>query len=232
MWLLLPIKAFHLAKQRLSGLLSVSERSRLAQAMATDVLNVVKQHAGFEHVVVCSGDPAVESMARLHGAAFLDETSFGCDGLDQVVNRAADRMFAEGAGGLAVIHCDLPLLTCEELDRFLAVHGGGDAPAVTITPDRWRGGTNLLAWRPHAEFSAQYGTNSFRRHCELARRCGASVQVCELPGAGLDIDEPDDLRAFALDPRLDLAPATRRYLSDSGLAERISSLSPCMTEVS
>jgi 2-phospho-L-lactate/phosphoenolpyruvate guanylyltransferase len=133
---------------------------------------------------------------------------------------------------LAVIHCDLPLLTCRELDRFLTVHSGGEPNAVTIAPDRWRRGTNLLAWSPLAEFSAQYGTNSFRRHCELARQCGASVQVCELPGAGLDIDEPDDLRAFALDKRLDRAPETRCYLSDSGLLERISSPSPCTIEVS
>jgi 2-phospho-L-lactate guanylyltransferase len=194
--------------------------------MAADVLSIVAQCHDVKRIVVCSSDPRAEEMARFHGAAFFEESRLECNGLAEVINRITAQLCADGATECAIVHCDLPLLTCHELERFLAAHNGSGSKVMTIAPDRRMLGTNLLALRPLKGFRTHYGKDSYRRHCDLAHRRGATLQVCDLPGAGLDIDEPDDLRELALDPRLDLAVETRRFLGESGLLERISSLIP------
>jgi 2-phospho-L-lactate/phosphoenolpyruvate guanylyltransferase len=217
MWLLLPMKDFGTAKSRLSGLLTADERSRLALAMATDMLAAVTAHRGFQKVVVCSRDSRAKAMAHAHGAEFLDETRVEYPALDEVINHAVGQLQANGAIDVAVMHCDLPLLARAEIDRFLAVHRNAGTRAVTIAPDRRHLGTNLLAWRPPSDFSVQYGADSFRQHCELARSLNFELNVCELPGGGFDIDNPDDLRALALDPRLAMSPATRLLIAQNEL---------------
>jgi 2-phospho-L-lactate guanylyltransferase (CobY/MobA/RfbA family) len=41
-----------------------------------------------------------------------------------------------------------------------------------------------------------FGPGSFQRHQRLARRAGAGVRVCRLPGFALDVDEPADLALY------------------------------------
>ena len=221
MWLLLPIKAFDSAKSRLSNLLTTSERSELAQAMAADVLSTVAHHPAFSRVVVCSGDQRAQTLADAYNADFLDDLPSENTGLDQSVHHAVGRLLADGVTELAVIHCDLPLLTRTEIDHFVNIHQRGEGRSMTITPVRRRLGTNLLAWRPLAGFSTQYGEDSFRRHCDLAHRLALHVNFCPSPGGALDIDTLDDLQAFLLDPRRDLGLLTRRCLARHGLIDRI-----------
>src|SRR5262245_24530610 len=222
MWALLPIKAFHLAKQRLTSVLTASERRGLTRAMAADVIGVATQCRGFERVVVCSSEPTMAAAAHSHGAALLDDGRLGAADLRQLIDRAVAAIQVEGATACAIVHCDLPLLTCSELDRFVATHERGGSHAMTITPDRHRLGTNLLALKSLDGFSAQYGKDSFRLHCEWAKADSRTVNVCELPGAAFDIDEPEDLNELVREPRLHVGAATRRFLVESGLLARIS----------
>ncbi|HSV84570.1 MAG TPA: hypothetical protein VLK85_35660, partial [Ramlibacter sp.] len=113
-----------------------------------------------------------------------------------------------------VVHGDVPLLTAAELDWFLGVHGEMPGAAVTVAPDRWRGGTNLLAWRGLPGFRAQYGQDSFRRHCAAARERGARLSVCTLPGAAIDVDEPDDLQVVRVSACGAQAPRTQGVLGE------------------
>ena len=220
MWVLVPIKAFSRAKQRLAAVLPPAERTQLAQAMASDVLGVLSRHAHVDRIIVCSDDPRAQHMARSFGAGFLAQAQPGDDGLNNAVNEAARSLANEGATDLAVVHGDLPLLAGDELDRFLFSHARQTRRAITITPDRWRSGTNLLAWRPLAEFAVDYGPDSFRRHCDLARGGEYDLNVCELPGGAFDIDRPEDLRAFACHADASRAPATHRLLQQYDWLQR------------
>jgi 2-phospho-L-lactate guanylyltransferase (CobY/MobA/RfbA family) len=91
-------------------------------------------------------------------------------------------------------------------------HQSAAERGITLVPDKRREGTNLLAWNPAAAFRTRYGAGSFRKHCDHARELGIPTNICLLPGAGLDIDEPDDLLQLALSGDAGVAPATRDFL--------------------
>lgn len=228
MWVLVPVKTPTRAKQRLATILTLDERRDLARAMALDLLALLTSHAGTDPVaglgpvIVCGNDASTEDLARAAGVRYLAESALGCSGLSPVVNAAATVFAFEGAQDLLVIHGDVPLLSHDELERFLQAHRKAAPQAVTLVPDRWHGGTNLLAWRPIASFSVQYGEGSFRRHCDSATRNGADLTVCELPGASIDVDELADLRTVVQAVSAQLAPHTRRFLHDSEIGNRLS----------
>jgi 2-phospho-L-lactate guanylyltransferase len=64
---------------------------------------------------------------------------------------------------------------------------------VVIAPDRRQKGTNALLLAPSDLIEYDFGGESFRRHCERARRAGARLEIVDLPALGLDLDLPDDL---------------------------------------
>ena len=64
MWAVLPLKDFVSAKQRLSGVLSATERRRLFHAMVEDVLSVLIQAPSIVGIVIVSDDPTAALMAR------------------------------------------------------------------------------------------------------------------------------------------------------------------------
>lgn len=229
MRVLLPLKEFAAAKQRLGGVLSASERSRLFQAMVEDVLFALSGHPELDSVVICSSDPAAAWLACYYEVEYLSEAELGCGGLNAVVNAAAQRFAADGLEELLVVHGDLPLLSAGDISTLLAAHRAavaGSSPVrapgvVTMAPDRRRAGTNLLAWAPLQHFRADYGDHSFPRHCAQARRLGIEPTVCDLPGGRCDMDEPDDLLLLLDQAAPGLARYTLAYLRESGVAARL-----------
>lgn len=221
MRVLVPVKTPTQAKQRLANLLSLEERRQLARAMAIDLLSLLGAHPGIGPVTVCGNDESTRSLAAEAGVEYLPESELGVAGLSPVVNAAAARFAAAGEGELLVIHGDVPLLSHTELERFLASHRAAGERAVTIAPDRWHGGTNLMAWRPIEALSVEYGVGSFERHCVAARAAGASLTICELQGASIDVDEPADVQAVIDSAASPLAPRTREFLRSANLLQRL-----------
>jgi 2-phospho-L-lactate guanylyltransferase len=231
MQVLLPLKEFAAAKQRLAGVLSAPERAQLFEAMVDDVLNVLTAQPAIERVVICSRDRAAVWLARYYEVEFLHEDQLEAAALDRspaaggalnaVVNAAARRCLAQGATDLLVVHGDLPLLNDADLSHFIERHQAGTGPAVTIAPDLRHSGTNLLAWRGLPEFTTCYGTNSLQQHCAQARALGVEPTLCELAGARCDIDEPEDLMLLLRTAAPRQAARTLAYLQSSGIAARI-----------
>ena len=221
MRVLVPVKTPTQAKQRLANLLSLDERRQLAHAMAFDLLSLLAAHPGIGPVTVCGNDDATENLAVEAHVEYLPESQLKAAGLSPVVNAAASRYAAAGESEMLVIHGDVPLLSHPELERFLEVHRAAGPRAVTIAPDRWRGGTNLMAWRPLDAISVQYGVGSFDLHCAAARSAGAALSICELQGAAIDVDEPADVQAVIGAAAPELAPRTRDFLHAARLLERL-----------
>ncbi len=229
MLLLLPLKHHSSAKHRLAGVLSVAERGSLVQAMAGDLLQTLTRQSGVSRIVTVSGDPQAARLAARWKVEFLDESELGgACGLNDVVNSAARRLAARTTEDLACVAGDLPLLSAEELGEFISAHiaarrySASARPSVTLVPDRWRQGTNLIAWQPASGFSVAFGPGSLERHRRQAASNGATFTLCESAGGGHDIDEPRDLHALVFDAPRHLAPHTRRYLNESGLHSRLS----------
>jgi coenzyme F420-0:L-glutamate ligase/coenzyme F420-1:gamma-L-glutamate ligase len=99
-----------------------------------------------------------------------------------------------GGTVLLTVPGDLPCLTADELRRIL--EACGPAPAAVFVPSRSGLGTNAACLAPPDAVPLRFGEPSFADHLAAARARGIEPVVLPLPGAGLDIDRPEDLDAL------------------------------------
>jgi len=174
----MPVKAFREAKGRLDAALNEAERAALAAAMAERVLA-----AAFPlPVAVVCDDNDVAAWARSHGALVVWEPGRGLNG---AVEAGVELLAANGVTQVTVAHADLP--------RASDLPSVGAAPGVTLVPDRFGNGTNVIAVPADAGFRFSYGPGSFARHRVEAARTGLPVHVLDRPDLAWDIDEPADV---------------------------------------
>jgi 2-phospho-L-lactate guanylyltransferase len=155
---------------RLSPVLDSTEREAFATAMLQDVLAAVRA-AGHEPTVL-----ATESVER-SCAVRVDERP-----LTTAVNAALD----DTEGPVAVVMADLALATGDSVAMLL------DRPEDVVLAPGLGGGTNALVAR-HPDFWVDYHGGSYRKHCELADDCDASLCTVDSFRLALDVDEPGDL---------------------------------------
>jgi 2-phospho-L-lactate guanylyltransferase len=89
-----------------------------------------------------------------------------------------------------VIPGDIPLARAEELHQVL--DAAPDQGAVFV-PAYDRRGSNCILRRPGSVIPLRFGNDSFIPHCEAMRKTGKPLIILEMPGIGLDIDNPHEL---------------------------------------
>jgi 2-phospho-L-lactate guanylyltransferase len=194
-----PVKDLVNAKQRLTAVLSAAERSALARAMLTDVLAALG-HARVDEVWVVTCDDAVIALARgFRGGrsespvrVVIEEANRGHTA---AAKWAQDAALAAGATTFATVPGDVPCVRATEVDALVAA-AREDARGVAFAPSRSGLGTNGAALTPPDVMPLRFGEPSFPDHLAAARRRGLEPRTLDLPGLGLDIDDPDDLRAL------------------------------------
>ncbi len=199
-WAVVPVKDLERAKRRLAGALDPAARRGLSLAMLADVLDALDATPGLDGIAVVSRDADVAELARRRGLRVIPEAGAGLNAaVAQAANvLSANVLSAEGCARLLVMPADLPLAAPEEIAAVLAaLHA---APGLTLVPDRHGVGTNALACTPPDAVAPSFGAGSFARHLEAARHAGIPATVLRLPGLGLDIDTPADLRALMETP--------------------------------
>ncbi len=175
---LVPVKSFRRAKQRLAAIASPDERAELARALAEGVLDAA---GGAPTFVVCDDDE-VAAWAAGNGATVLWRPGRG---LNPAVTEGVAALADCGFDHVVVAHSDLPL--AHDLATL------GEAGTVTIVPDRHDDGTNVLAVPTGVGFRFRYGRRSSHAHRALATELGLAVTVVRDERLGLDLDTPDDL---------------------------------------
>ena len=188
-----PVKAFSVAKQRLAPALDRATRASLARRLATVV---VAAAAPLPVLVVCDDDE-VAAWAATVGAAVVWSPGRG---LDRAVADGVAHAGAAGADRAVVAHADLPL--AHHLPALLVA-----AAEVVLVPDRRRDGTNVAVVPTAASFTFSYGPRSFDRHQAEARRLGLAVAVRDDAALAWDVDVPDDLDHPAVAALLAAPPA-------------------------
>lgn len=208
-----PVKDLVNTKQRLIPLLSPAERGDLARAMLEDVLEALGQ-ARLGEILVVTRDPAVESLARRHGAATLREESNR--GHTEAVAHAQRAALARGSKRFLTIPGDVPCATAGELQALAAALPVG--PGVAFVPSLSGFGTNAVLLDPPDTLPLKFGEPSFENHLVAARAAGLRPLVLRLAGIGLDIDAPDDLALL-----LERGPSTRSagLLTSLGVPARL-----------
>src|SRR4030095_5659461 len=87
---------------------------------------------------------------------------------------------------------DVPCASAAEIRALLAAPGGERAAA--FVPSLSGFGTNAALLAPPDVMALKFGEPSFANHLESARARGLVPIVLDLPGIGLDVDAPEDLR--------------------------------------
>ncbi len=180
--IILPVKPFGEAKQRLAAAMPDAARARLAEQMFRHVFATASAFAGPSALIVVSRGADVLGFTRTLGATALVEQS--PSNLNIAVLQAARFVRDTGASRLLIVASDLPLL-CEDDLATLALHD------CAIAPDRHGRGTNALLWPVSLGF--QFGENSFERHCAIAETAGYEARIVARPGLAHDVDLPSDL---------------------------------------
>jgi FO synthase len=233
-WALLPLKDFVNAKKRLSGVLSATERRRLFHNMVEDVLDVLAFHPGLEQTLIVSDDPCASLLAEHYGIKCWAEADVlghsinasRAPGLTAVVDGTAAKLNSLGVESVMVIHGDLPLVSGDEIQKLLDSHqrirnANSGRDVVSIVPDTILDGSNCMVCSPPNAIKFQYGKASFEKHQRIAAEKNCIIDVVTLDTLALDIDNPADLGEL-LSKRNDSEHRTLKYLTKSGIAERIS----------
>lgn len=196
----LPVKRFAEAKQRLTGGLADERRRELVAAMLEDTLAAIGEARSIERTIMVSGDPRAQEIAAATGCNVLPDPAD--EGHVNAAMAGIARAEADGAECVVLLPGDCPLLEARELDRLLT----GLPPRYTaIVPDRHGSGTNALVLAPPDAIRPAFGEGSCARHVAAARAAGVPFAVEELPSLALDLDTPADVvaltRALAEGPK-------------------------------
>ena len=177
--MLVPVKRFTAAKGRLTGVLVDSDRARLAEWMATRVLEVVAEVPAF---VACDDD-AVAEWARSKGAKVIWGAGLGLNG---AVDDGVATIAASGFEHVVVAHADLARPT-----SLLDVARAG---TITLVPDRRKDGTNVMSFPTTTPIRAAYGGGSFTRHLAQAMAFpDVATEVRVDTDLSIDLDTERDL---------------------------------------
>jgi 2-phospho-L-lactate guanylyltransferase len=175
---LVPIKAFRMAKRRLEHVLDEPERTDLVRAMAAHVLAAASPLP----VCVACDDHGVADFAEEHGALVCWTPGLGLNG---AVEAGVSSLAERGAAYVTVVHGDLPTASgIGALEHF---------DGVTIAPDRRRTGTNLLRVPTESGFMMRFGRDSLRSHLAECEQRGLEVWILDRDDLAFDVDEPEDL---------------------------------------
>jgi len=188
--LLLPVKNFANAKQRLASVLDSAERRKLAQAMLEDVLQALRSWAQRPPVAVVTNAPAVRRLARSLSFEIIEDRRN--EGETAAIAQGTRVCVERGAAYTLVIPGDIPLVEPSELQAIIAAapDGPGGSVLVPATDER---GTNAALRKPASLFPLVFGEYSFQPHLRAAHAAGYPCVVLRLPGIELDVDSPADL---------------------------------------
>lgn len=189
---IVPVKDLSRAKERLSPVLSQSDRTNLAYLMLEDVLAALKGSRLLTKLFMVTSDgPATELAASLDVEVIKEAKQ---ESESSSIDYSSKICKELGADSVLVVPGDVPLIRPEDVDYILE----RERPysSAILVPARDGLGTNAILRRPPDAFPSRFGYDSFNKHVAEAKKRGIQFDVYHMPRIALDIDEPKDLSLF------------------------------------
>jgi 2-phospho-L-lactate guanylyltransferase len=187
-WVVVLVKDFDSAKQRLGPALDPSSRRALARRNAQRAVRAAS--AGDQRLVVAGSQEVATMVERLGAQVILEPRQ---EGQNVAAKRGIAQAVQRGATAVLLLSSDLPQVTAKSVRELLAAAALVQTPAVVAVPAVGRGGTNALYLSPPDAISLHFGADSlesFRRESETK---GVNFVIHHSDAMALDLDEPDDL---------------------------------------
>lgn len=220
-WVLIPLKSLHGGKERLSGVLSESQRGELITAMLLDLVqSLLEVPVAADHILVVSEDEAARRVANLYGIGHFRPTSVASDPLNAQLAEAVASVVQRGGEEVLIVHADLPCARAADFRACLATHRETCTTArVTLVSDRAGTGTNCLLLSPPGAIALHFGADSRARHRAASGAASVEYRECSAGGLARDVDLPEDLDALQIecdDPQGTVGERTRDVVSGWG----------------
>lgn len=193
--ILVPVKKLAHAKQRLASILDQATRTKFAQAMLLDVLEVIAGWQQNSPVAIVTSDPYARELAHRFKFEIIPDHQNTSE--TDAIEMATKICESRGEQNTLVIPGDIPLIQTAELERIMDV---APTEGTVLVPSMDRRGTNAAFRRPSGLIPLRFGNDSFRPHLEAARRSHKPCVVLTLPGIALDVDSPSDLKLLVESP--------------------------------
>jgi len=187
-WVIVLIKDFGSAKQRLQPALGPKSRQALARRNAK---LAVRAAAAGDRVLVVAGSQEVAALASTWGVDVLLEPRQ--EGQNVAAARGITRAVEGGAHAVLLLSSDLPLVDADAVREVLESASRLDAPVAVAVEATGRGGTNALYLRPPDAIRLHFGSDSLARFRQEAEGHGVNFVVHHSEAMALDLDEPGDL---------------------------------------
>jgi 2-phospho-L-lactate/phosphoenolpyruvate guanylyltransferase len=187
-WVVVLVKDFDSAKQRLGPALDPPKRRALARRNAT---RAIRAAAAGERRLVVAGSEEAAALALDLGAEVMVEPRQ--EGQNVAAQRGIGRAIEGGADSVLLLSSDLPLVTRTSVRQLLAIAGRLAQPAVVAVPAAGRGGTNALYLHPPRAIGLHFGADSLAAFRREAQSKGVRFVIHRSPAMALDLDEPADL---------------------------------------
>lgn len=187
-WVIVLIKDFNSAKQRLQPALGPKARRDLARRNAQ---LAVRAAAAGDRVLVVAGSEEVVALAERWGVEVLAEPRQ--EGQNVAAARGIAKAVEGGADAVLLLSSDLPLVTRDAVRDVLESAAGLEAPVAVAVPAVGRGGTNALYLRPPHAITLHFGSDSLAKFRQEAQSRGVQFTVHHSDAMALDLDEPGDL---------------------------------------
>jgi 2-phospho-L-lactate/phosphoenolpyruvate guanylyltransferase len=191
-WVVVLIKDFDSAKERLRPALGTKSRRALARRNANLAVNAA---AAGDHILAVAGSEEVAEMAAAWGASVLLEPRE--EGQNTAAERGIARAREAGAEAVLLLSSDLPLVTAAAVRHVLQAASRLKAPVVLAVPAIGRGGTNALYLRPANAIGMHFGDESLAKFKDEAEARGVKFVVHRSEAIALDLDEPSDLERLS-----------------------------------
>lgn len=186
---LLSVKGFNTAKQRLATALTVKQRSVLARAMLKDVTRAINESDLTERRIVITASHEVKDFVTSVGFEVINEME--PKGQSAAINQMTEEL-GPISSLLLSIPSDLPILAGKDIDKVFDSKEKG----ISFIPSRDGTGTNGVLMRPGMRIEMDYGPDSLARHTASAAKSDLVASLLEIPGIAFDLDTPRDLADF------------------------------------
>ena len=187
-WVVVRVKDFDSAKQRLGPALDPPQRRALARRNAS---RAIRAAGAAEHRLVVAGSDEAAALGAELGAEVLVEPRQ--EGQNVAAQRGIARATEKGADAVLLLSSDLPLVTKKSVRDLLREASRLAPPVAVAVPATGRGGTNALYLHPPRAIGLHFGADSLAAFRREAQGLGVRFEIHISPAMALDLDEPADL---------------------------------------
>ncbi len=159
--------------------------------MLRDVMSAAAGVAERLNVFLVTGDARAGAIAAEFRFGVIEDTRNESE--TAAIEMATAWCERQGYDTTVVVPGDIPLITSAEVHRVL---DAAPPEGAVFVPSYDRRGSNCVLRRPASIIPLRFGNDSFLPHCEAMKKTGKPLIILEMPGIGLDIDNPHELEVL------------------------------------